>query len=393
MSQPIYFDYCATTPIDPRVLQTLEQASQPFLGNASSHTHLFGWKAQFFVREARQALALLLNCSEEQLFFTSGATEANNMTLYAIAQAFRGKAHVITSSIEHSCILNTCEYWKKQGAIEHTKIGVNSQGKICLEELKEAIRPHTRLISVMAVNNETGVIQNLHEVSAIAQQHQILFHSDAAQGVGKISLDLSALPLDFMSLSGHKFYGPTGVGALYAKDPSLLQAHPLLHGGGQELGVRAGTLHTLGCIGIGAAASIAQEELQDENERLLRFKKYLIHLFSERLPDFTLNGCEHASLPGVMNFQIPHISAKQMLSSLRKKVALSTGSACTSTSRKPSHVLTAMGRDAEQCQSSFRLSMGRFTTREEVETGGNAIVEAVHSLTSPQVREGELLSV
>jgi cysteine desulfurase len=391
MKFPIYLDCHSTTPVDPLVLEAMMPYLTHDFGNASSKSHCFGWKAESAVEKARDRVAKLLGCSTKEVVFTSGATESNNFALRGVADAYqaRGK-HIITTQIEHKCILATAEYLARKG-FEITYLPVDETGKIRLEELRAAIRPDTILVSVMAANNETGTIQPLAEIGAICRENNVLFHTDAAQAVGKIPLHMDLMKIDLLSLSAHKFYGPKGVGAAYVKrrDPRVEPA-PLLHGGGQENGFRSGTLNVPGIVGLGMAAEVARNHLDAEVARLSYLRDKLLGGLQERLGEVHLNGHETDRLPQSLNVSFPFVESDSLVASL-KNIAISSTSACMSAASIPSYVLAAMGMPAERIHGSVRFGLGRFTTEAEIVYTIDTVSQSVKTLqkSSPlyQMRE------
>ncbi len=366
MKFPIYLDCHSTTPVDPQVLEAMLPYFGPDFGNASSKSHCFGWKAESAVEKARDRVAQLLGCAGKEIVFTSGATESNNFVLRGVAEKYKSQGkHIITTQIEHKCILATCEYLAKQG-FEITYLPVDETGKIRISELRAAIRPDTILISIMAANNETGTIQPLAEIGALARANNVLFHTDAAQAVGKIPLHMNEMKIDLLSLSAHKFYGPKGVGAVYVrrKDPRV-EPSPLLHGGGQENGFRSGTLNVPGIVGLGKAAEVAKAHLDQEVSRLSFLRDKLFHGLKERLGTVYLNGHETDRLPQSLNVSFPYVESDALVAGL-KNIAISSTSACMSAAAIPSYVLAAMGLAPERIHGSVRFGLGRFTTEEEI---------------------------
>lgn len=382
MSQLIYLDYNATSPTDPLVLESMLPFYQSKFGNASSNTHLYGWEADLSVKKARKQIATFLGGNPDNIVFTSGATESNNMIFYSVAQALKSKGkHIITSNIEHKCILNCCSNLENAG-YEVTYISADKDGFINPELIKEAIRPTTILISIMAANNEIGTIQPIYEIGEIAKNYGVLFHTDAAQVVGKIPFKISDQNVDFLSVSAHKMYGPKGIGLVYAKPLEHLQNFPLIQGGGQEKGMRSGTLNVPGIIGFAKACELANKDLKEEAERLLALKIALFTLLKQQIPEIKLNGSLERSLPGTLNITIPEISSVQLLSHLKSKFALSTGSACTSLNQEYSHVLRSIGCTEEEGKNSIRISFGRFTKLEEIDFFGKELVKYISFVQS-----------
>jgi cysteine desulfurase len=380
MKLPIYMDYQATTPLDPRVLEAMMPYFTDKYGNAASRNHSFGWEAEEAVEQAREVLAKAVGAIKREIVFTSGATESNNITLKGIAEMYASKGdHIITVKTEHPAILDTAARLERQGK-KITYLPVQADGIIDLEELKKAITDKTILISIMAVNNEIGVIQPLAEIGKIARENGILFHTDATQAVGKIPIDVNAMNIDLMSFSGHKIYGPKGVGALYVrrKNPRVRCA-PLLDGGGHERGMRSGTLNVPGIVGFGKAVSLAIEEMESEAKRLTALREKLKNIIMSRLDEVYLNGHAEKRIPGNLNISFAYVEGESLLMEMND-VALSSGSACTSSTLDASHVLNALGVDDELAHSSIRFGLGRYTTEEEIEYVGDKIVNAVKRL-------------
>ena len=381
MSQrPIYLDAHATTPMDERVLSAMLPYFTERFGNPSTNTHLYGWEASAAVKNAREAIAKIINATPEEIVFTSGATEANNLAIKGIAEAYfsQGK-HIITVATEHRAVLDPCKYLETLG-FEVTYLPVESNGLLDLDKLTTAIREDSILVSVMAANNEIGVLQPLKEIGEICHQQGVLFHTDAAQAIAKIPLDVATMNIDLMSLTAHKVYGPKGIGALYVRrrDPRVKLASQL-QGGGQERGRRSGTLYTPQIVGFAEALTIGMAEMTSESERLLKLKQQLWSMF-EPIEGIHLNGDLVKSLPGNLNISIEGVDGSALLLGLQSVVALSSGSACSSTSTAPSHVLTALGRDEKLAHASLRFGIGRFNTPEEIQTVGETAIATVESL-------------
>ncbi|MGZ3692630.1 MAG: cysteine desulfurase family protein [Bdellovibrionota bacterium] len=366
LNLPIYLDCHSTTPLDPLALEAMMPYLTTDFGNASSKSHCFGWKAECAVEKARDRVAKLLGASSREIVFTSSATESNNFVLTGIVEKYAhlGK-HIITTEIEHKCILSTAKYLEGKG-ISVTYLPVDHTGKIRISDLEKAIRPDTILISVMMANNETGTIQPVAEIGALARKHNILFHTDVAQAVGKIPIDVNKMQIDMLSLSGHKFYGPKGVGAVYIrrKNPRV-EIEPLMHGGGQENGFRSGTLNVPGIVGMGKAAEIAAEHMDQEVARLSYLRDKLHNGLIAALGTVHLNGHPTDRLPGSLNISFPYIESDSLVANL-KTIAISSTSACMSAAAIPSYVLAAMGVPNEQIHSSVRFGLGRFTSEEEI---------------------------
>lgn len=391
MKFPIYLDCHSTTPVDPQVLEAMMPYLTSDFGNASSKSHCFGWKAECAVEKGRERVSKLLGCSAKEIVFTSGATESNNFVLRGIAEKYasRGK-HIITTQIEHKCVLATAEYLERQG-FEVTYLPVDGNGKVLLDALEAAIRPDTLLVSVMAANNETGTIQPLAEIGAITRARNVFFHTDAAQAVGKIPLNMNAMKIDLLSLSAHKLYGPKGVGAVYVrrKDPRV-EPSPLVHGGGQENGFRSGTLNVPGIVGLGMAAEVAAQHMDKEVARLSFLRDKLHEGLKERLGEVHLNGHPTDRLPQSLNVSFPYVESDSLVASL-KNIAVSSTSACMSAAAIPSYVLAAMGLPSERIHGSVRFGLGRFTTEEEIVYTIDTVSQSVKALqkASPlyQMRE------
>jgi cysteine desulfurase len=379
MQRPIYLDYQATTPMDERVLAAMMPYFTDYFGNSSSQ-HLYGWEADSAIKQARSAIADSINSTPEEIVFTSGATEANNLAIKGVAEAYfnQGK-HLITVQTEHRAILDPCRYLESLG-FEVSYLGVDSEGLINLTQLEESIRPDTILVSVMAANNEIGVLQPLAAIGEICHRHQVLFHTDAAQAIAKIPLDVEKMQIDLMSFTAHKIYGPKGIGALYIRKRNPKVAiSPQMHGGGQEEGLRAGTLYTPQIVGFARAISLGLAELEQEGQRQQVLRDKLWNAINT-LDGIYLNGHPRDRLPGNLNISIEGIKGTSLLLALQPAIALSSGSACSASSANPSHVLTALGRSKNLAQASLRLSLGRFTTPEEIELAAEQIIKTIKSL-------------
>lgn len=366
MNSRIYLDYSATTPTDPKVLEAMMPYFTKVFGNAASRNHSYGWEAEEAVEKARQQIANLIGASSKEIIFTSGATEANNIALLGVAEMHKEKGnHIITCLTEHKAILDPAHYLASQG-FDVTFLEVDKNGMISLEDLKSKITEKTILISLMAANNEIGVLHPVKEIGKIAREKGIFFHTDATQATGKVPMDVEQMNIDLLSLSSHKIYGPKGVGALYVRrrNPRVRLA-PIVHGGGHERGMRSGTLNVTGIVGLGAACEICQKELPSEMVRLKKLKDKLFHGLSEKIDYLVLNGHPEQSLPGVLNVSFSYIEGESLMMGI-ENIAVSSGSACTSASLEPSYVLRALGVGDEAAHSSIRFSMGRFTTEEEI---------------------------
>ena len=367
MKLPIYLDYAATTPADPRVASKMMQflTLDGTFGNPASRSHRFGWQSEEAVDVARNQIAELVNADPREIIFTSGATESDNLAIKGAAHAHqaRGK-HIITSQTEHKAVLDSCQQLEREGfAVTYLTPAAN--GIISPDQLRAALRDDTILVTLMHVNNETGVIQDIAAFGEICREREILFHVDATQSVGKLPIDLSQLPVDLMSFSAHKLYGPKGIGALYVRRKPRVQIAAQIHGGGHERGMRSGTLPVHQIVGMGEAYRIAAEERETEMARLQTLRDRLWQGIST-LPDVTLNGDLQQSAPNILNLSFADVEGESLIMAL-KDLALSSGSACTSASLEPSYVLRALGLSEELAHSSLRFSLGRFTTEEEID--------------------------
>ena len=379
MKLPIYLDYQATTPMDSRVLAKMMPYFTEKFGNPHSRSHSFGWEAEAACELAREQVADLIGANEKEIIFTSGATESNNLAIKGVARFYKDKKnHIITPQTEHKCVLDSCRHLEQEG-FEVTYLPVKPDGLVDLEALKAAIKPNTLLVSIMAVNNEIGVIQPLAEIGKICRENDVFFHTDAAQAFGKIPLDVEAMNIDLMSISGHKIYGPKGIGALFVRRRPRIRLEPLFSGGGQERGFRSGTLPTPQVVGLGEAAAIAKKEMAQDDAHVAKlfdkFEKEILH----GMQDVYLNGdCEHRWL-GNANISFAYVEGESMVMAL-KDLAVSSGSACTSASLEPSYVLRALGVNEEMAHTSIRFGFGRFTTEEEIDFAINLIKNSVGKL-------------
>ena len=362
---PIYFDYSATTPVDPRVAEKMIPYLVEKFGNPASRSHAFGWEAEAAVEEAREEVARLVNADPKEIVWTSGATESNNLALKGAANFYAGKGkHLITVKTEHKAVLDTCRELERQG-FEVTYLDVLDNGLIDLEVFKAALRSDTILVSVMFVNNEIGVIQPIAEIGEICREKGIIFHVDAAQATGKVNIDLATLKVDLMSFSAHKTYGPKGIGALYIRRKPRIRLDAQMHGGGHERGFRSGTLATHQIVGMGEAFRLAREEMATENKRIGALRDRLLKGLSD-IEHVFVNGDLTQRVPHNLNISFAYVEGESMLMAI-KDLAVSSGSACTSASLEPSYVLRALGRDDELAHSSIRFTIGRFNTEEEVD--------------------------
>jgi cysteine desulfurase len=368
MQIPIYLDNHATTPIDPRVLEAMMPYLTSEFGNAASVSHPFGWHAAKTVEHARAEIAKLIHAEAGEIIFTSGATESNNMSLKGAAELYKDKGdHIITQVTEHKSILDTCKYLEKKG-VKVTYLRVDSHGRIRLEELEQAITPQTVLISIMHANNEIGTLQPIAEIGKIAKQNGILFHVDGAQSACEIPIDVNAMGIDLLSLSAHKIYGPKGIGVLYvrSKNPRVRIA-PIIHGGGHELGMRSGTLNVPGIVGFARACEIAREEMKTEAKKLAALRDRLKKGLESALDYLSLNGHPTERLPNNLNLSFSFVEGEALINGINDEIAVSSGSACTSRSPEPSHVLRALNLEGDRMHTSVRFGVGRFTTEEEID--------------------------
>lgn len=380
--RPIYLDCHATTPVDERVLAAMIPYFTEHFGNPSSIGHVYGWEAEAAVKQSREILAAAINATPEEIVFTSGATEANNLAIKGVAEAYFSKGqHIITVATEHNAVLDPCTYLKSLG-FEITVLPVQPDGIIDLTELKKAFRPETILVSVMAANNEIGVLQPLAEIGEMCRESNIIFHTDAAQAIGKIPLDVQTMKIDLMSLTAHKVYGPKGIGALYVRRRNpRVQIAPQQHGGGHERGMRSGTLYTPQIVGFGKAVEIALAAQETENQRLMELRERLWEQLSQ-LSGVHLNGHPTQRLAGNLNISVEGVDGAALLLGLQPVMAVSSGSACSSTTTAPSHVLTALGHSEKLAYAAVRFGIGRFNTGEEIDTVAQQVISTVQSLQS-----------
>ncbi|WP_198291459.1 MULTISPECIES: IscS subfamily cysteine desulfurase [Thauera] len=365
MKFPIYLDYSATTPVDPRVAAKMIPWLTEHFGNPASRSHAYGWEAEQAVEEAREQVAALVNADPKEIIWTSGATESNNLAIKGAAHFYQGKGkHVITVKTEHKAVLDTVRELEREG-FEATYLDVQENGLIDLEVLKAAIRPDTILVSVMFVNNEVGVVQPIAQIGELCREKGIIFHVDAAQATGKVEIDLDKLKVDLMSFSAHKTYGPKGVGALYVRRKPRVRLEAQMHGGGHERGLRSGTLATHQIVGMGEAFRLAREEMAEENARVRRLRNKLLNGLTDIEATY-VNGDLEQRVPHNLNISFAYVEGESLIMAI-KDIAVSSGSACTSASLEPSYVLRALGRNDELAHSSIRFSIGRFTTEEEID--------------------------
>ena len=376
---PIYLDYQATTPLDPRALKAMQPYLKDRFGNPHSVDHRFGWEAEAAVSVAREQVAAVIGARPEEIIFTSGATESNNLALKGVMQAYGAKRrHLVSVVSEHKCVLESAQAIARWG-FELTILPIQPDGLVDPERLADALREDTALVSVMAVNNEIGVMQPLAEIGRITRQRGVLFHSDAAQAFGKVPLDVEAMNIDLMSLSGHKIYGPKGVGALYVRQRPPVRLVPQMDGGGQEAGLRSGTLSPALVVGFGIAARIAMESQDAETRQISQLSRVFRQTLQAALPDLGINGSLEQRYLGNLNLTFPGINGDLLLAELRD-LSMSSGAACASASEGPSYVLEALGLSEELAQSSLRIGIGRFTTADELEYAAGRIIEVVAKL-------------
>lgn len=378
---PIYMDYQSTTPMDPRVLDSMLPFFIEKFGNPHSRTHVFGHEAEEAIDIARLRVARLINANTKDIIFTSGGTESNNLALKGLAEFYKkSKNKLIVAKTEHKCVIDTAKHLSLQG-FEVIFLDVDKSGFINLNQLEEAIDENTLCVSVMAINNETGVINPLEEIGEICRKHNVFFHSDIAQAFGKIDIDVQKLNIDLATISGHKIYGPKGIGALYVRriNPRIRLA-PLINGGGQERGLRSGTLPTPLIVGLGKAAEIAQKEMHKDLEHVKKLYNYFTQSLLNKIPEIIINGDQSHRYHGNANISFPYIEGESLILALRKEIAVSSGSACTSASLESSYVLKAMGVKDELAHTSIRFGFGRFTTEEEIKYAVEVIVPQVERL-------------
>ncbi len=381
MKIPIYMDNQATTQVDPRVLDAMLPYFTEKYGNAASRNHVFGWESEAAVDSAREQVARCIHAaSPREIIFTSGATESDNLAIKGIAEAYSQKGnHIVTCAIEHKAVLDSCKALEKKG-YQVTYLPVGSDGILDIARLREALTAKTILISIMAANNEIGTIEPIREIGRLAKEKGILFHSDATQGVGKIPMDVEEMGIDLLSLTAHKMYGPKGVGALYVRSTKpRVKLHSQIDGGGHERGMRSGTLNVPGIVGLGMACEIAAKEMRAESEKLVKLRERLQAGIVAQLDEVYVNGHPSQRLAGNLNMSFSYVEGESLLMAL-KEIAVSTGSACTSASLEPSHVLRAIGLAEPLAHSTIRFGLGRFNTEEEVDYTVQRVVEEVRRL-------------
>ena len=379
--KPIYFDYQSTTPLDKRVFEVMTPYFLDKIGNPHSRNHIWGFEAEDAIEEARYQIAKVIKADLKDIIFTSGATESNNLTLKGVMDFYsqNNKNHVIVSKIEHKCILSTAHYLEEKG-FKVTYLPVKENGIIDLDVLKSAITDKTALVSIMAVNNEIGVIQPLVEIGKICREKGVFFHTDAAQAIGKIHIDVNLMNIDLLSISGHKMYGPKGIGALYIRRKPRVKLLPQIHGGGQERGLRSGTLATPLCVGLGKACEIIEKEIDKDIEHAKELQKMFLDGLNGSLEKIYLNGDLEQRVANNLNISFAGVEGESLLLGINNKIAVSSGSACTSSSLEGSYVLRALGVEEDLAHTSIRIGFGRFTTKEDVKIALNCLIQRVTKL-------------
>ncbi len=376
---PIYLDYQATTPVDPRVMEAMIPYFTEKFGNPHSRSHEYGWESEAAVELARKQVATLIGAEAKEIIFTSGATESNNLAIKGVARFYKDqKNHIITVATEHKCVLDACRHLEQEG-FDVTYLPVKADGLIDLEDLKKAITNKTLLVSVMAINNEIGVIQPLEEIGKICRANKIFFHSDIAQAFGKIPIDVEKYNLDLVSISGHKIYGPKGIGALYVRRRPRVRLEPIFNGGGQERGMRSGTVPTTLVVGLGKATEIAMQDMEKDYKHIKKLSDKFISKIMNGAKEIFLNGNAEHRWPGNINMSFSYIEGESMILAI-KDLAVSSGSACTSSSLEPSYVLKSMGIGDELAHTSIRFGIGRFTTEEEVDYATMLVLSKIEHL-------------
>jgi cysteine desulfurase len=379
MPSQIYLDYQATTPCDERVVKKMIPYFTQNFGNPHSRNHSYGWNAETAVETAREQIANLINADPREIIFTSGATESNNLAIKGVADFHKNKKnHIITCVTEHKCVLDSCRHLEEKG-FKVTYLPVQKNGLLDLDLLRSAITDQTMLVSIMMVNNEIGVIQPVAEIGQICRDRGIYFHTDAAQAAGKISIDVEAMNIDLLSISGHKIYGPKGIGALFVRRKPRVRLNAIITGGGQERGMRSGTLPTPLCVGLGEACAIAKAEMKSENERIKKLFDRLYQGLQKNLDEIYINGDIIQRIPGNLNISFAYVEGEGLMMSI-KDLAVSSGSACTSASLEPSYVLRALGVEEELAHTSLRIGIGRFTTESEIDQAIMSITNSVNKL-------------
>jgi cysteine desulfurase len=383
MKLPIYMDHNATTPVDPRVLEAMIPFFSDIFGNAASIDHEYGNQALQAVENARERIASFINGSSEEIIFTSGATEADNLAILGVAQQYESKGkHIITCVTEHNAVLDTCNYLEKQGW-SITYLPVDREGLVNPDDVRNAITSKTVLISIMTANNEIGVIAPIKDIGEIAHEANVFFHTDATQAVGYLPMDVQDMNIDLLSLSGHKIYGPKGIGALYVRSRHpRVKLTEQMHGGGHERRMRSGTLNVTGIVGLAKALEISQAERKKDSQYVSKLRDRLWEILITNISGIKMNGSRFTRLPNNLNFYVPGIQSRSLLVQLKAFASISTGSACTTTSVEPSHVIMALGNSEERAHSSVRIGLGRNNTLEEIEFVGDKLRESITKLTT-----------
>ena len=381
MSKAVYMDYLATTPVDPRVMEAMVPFFTSIYGNAASRNHQFGWEAEEAVENARKSIADAIGAKPSEIIFTSGATESNNLSLAGLWEMYKEKGnHIVTLVTEHKCVLDTSEYLQREKGVDVTYLPVKEDGLVDLKELEAALRDDTLLVSVMFANNEIGVLQPISEIGKLCKERGIFFHTDAAQALGKVPINVEDLGIDLLSMSGHKVYGPKGIGALYVrKRKPRVKLKPIIHGGGHERGMRSGTLNVPAIVGFGKAVEIAIDEMEAETKRASKLRDRLEQALLKELDYTQVNGNVEHRLPGLSNISFNYVEGEGLMMAI-PDIAVSSGSACTSASLEPSYVLKALGLSDELAHSSIRFGIGRFTTEKEVDYVVQSMVKGVQKL-------------
>ena len=380
MKATIYFDYAATTPVDPRVAEKMSEclSAEGKFGNPASRSHKYGWEAEEAIEVARRQVADLIGSDPREIVWTSGATESDNLAIKGVAYFYKSRGkHIITSKIEHKAVLDTCRHLERDG-FEVTYLDPGQDGLVSPEDVRSAIREDTTIVSIMHANNEIGVVNDIASIGSICREHSVFYHVDAAQSAGKIEIDVEAMKIDLMSLSAHKMYGPKGVGALYVRRKPRVRLEAQMHGGGHERGMRSGTLPTHQLVGMGEACGIAKAEMEEEQARILKLRKRLWNGLKD-LEEVYVSGDMDQRLPGLINMSFNYVEGESLIMSL-PDLAISSGSACTSASLEPSYVLRALGLNDELAHSSLRFSVGRFTDEADVDQAIESVRKAVEKL-------------